>query len=110
MHLSSRAPSFQWSDTDLEGGGDETRVSIPEHTIGPCKLRLFNPVHRVRKLHLLEVGVQNLHLALVQGGHVHANDLIFVVADGEVQMRVKKCVRAFECMTQNGSLSFRLQL
>jgi hypothetical protein len=27
-----------------------------------------------------------------------------------VQMRVKKCVRAFECMTQNGSLSFRLQL
>mmetsp|Transcript_43241 Transcript_43241/g.117044 ORF Transcript_43241/g.117044 Transcript_43241/m.117044 type:complete len:223 (-) Transcript_43241:8-676(-) len=63
---------------------------VAAHAVLPGKLRLGHPLDRVRERDIsLHQIVSDIHLALGVGAHVHAHDLVDVVADGEMKVRVK---------------------
>mmetsp|Transcript_43242 Transcript_43242/g.117048 ORF Transcript_43242/g.117048 Transcript_43242/m.117048 type:complete len:276 (-) Transcript_43242:348-1175(-) len=75
---------------NLESARKEARIMVAAHAVLPGKLRLGHPLDRVRERDIsLHQIVSDIHLALGVGAHVHAHDLVDVVADGEMKVRVK---------------------
>lgn len=59
--------------------------------------------------YLLHVGGEDVDLALVERGDIHAHDLVRVEAHGEVEVRVQVGVRALEGVAQQRGLALGLQ-
>lgn len=75
---------------------------------GPC-FKKSAPLAVPASSYLLDVWREDVDLPLVERGDVDADDLVLVVAHGEVQVRVQVGVRPVERVAQQRRLALRLQ-